>query len=94
MWLAKIIGAFISLAFAVKTGAVSSWYSLITTGTFCLIIPAFSKAILGNVSPKISVWSLEILVIRETSGMIILVESKRPPKPTSITAISTFSSAK
>ncbi|MNL67129.1 hypothetical protein D3C87_1916880 [compost metagenome] len=33
-------------------------------------------------------------MITDNSGVMILVESNRPPKPTSIIAMSTFSSAK
>ena len=39
-------------------------------------------------------WSNPIFVITLTSGRMILVESKRPPSPVSITAISTFSFSK
>lgn len=81
-------------AFSKKTSFVSSSYSEITTGTFDLIIPAFSFAIFVNVSPKILIWSKPILVMTLNSGLIIFVESRRPPKPTSITATSTFSFAK
>ena len=63
-------------------------------GVFCLIIPAFSAAISGKVSPKNCIWSYPIFVITATSGYMIFVESKHPPKPTSMTAISTFCVAK
>ena len=39
-------------------------------------------------------WSNEIFVITEARGVMIFVESSRPPSPTSITAISTCWSAK
>ena len=51
-----------------------------------LMIPAFSAAILGSVSPKNCMWSGEMLVITHTSGVMMLVESSLPPIPTSITA--------
>ena len=59
-----------------------------------LIIPAFSRAMASNVSPNRAMWSKDILVMTEASGWMMLVESNRPPKPTSIMAISTSSSAK
>ena len=59
-----------------------------------LIIPAFSNAISSIVSPRMFIWSYETVVITETAGKMMLVESSLPPRPTSITAKSTFSSAK
>ena len=44
--------------------------------------------------PRIASWSLSIFVIMETIGLPTFVASSLPPSPTSITAISTFSSAK
>ena len=88
------MAAFSTEALLINTSAVSFWYSPITTGTLCLIIPAFCAAIKGRVSPKISIWSQPILVITERSGVIMLVESNLPPRPTSIIAISTCSRAK
>ena len=63
-------------------------------GVSFLIIPAFSFAIDSKLSPKISLWSKEIGVIAVTFGETTLVESSLPPKPTSITAKSTFFLAK
>ena len=63
-------------------------------GISFLIIPAFSFAIDSKLSPKISLWSKEIGVIAVTFGETTLVESSLPPKPTSITAKSTFFLAK
>ena len=92
--LANTIEEFRSYATRSKTGRVSSLASPITTGTLCLIIPAFSAAILASVSPRNMVWSRLILVMTDIIGVMILVQSRRPPKPTSIMAISTFCSAK
>ena len=39
-------------------------------------------------------WSLLMLVMAVTSGLMTLVLSSRPPRPVSTTAISTFCSAK
>ena len=77
-----------------KTACVSGCVSPITQGVCCLMIPAFSAAISASVLPKNSVWSIPILVMTESNGVRILVLSNRPPKPTSMTAISTFCSAK
>ncbi len=85
---------FFSLAIFLKTGSVSVWISPITTGVFDLIIPAFSKAISAKLLPKNCVWSNPIFVITDSIGEIIFVESRRPPKPTSIIAKSTFCLAK
>ena len=53
-------------------------------------IPAFSLVINSMVLPKITVCSKEILVITETSGVIMLVESNLPPSPVSMILISVF----
>ena len=63
-------------------------------GVFSLIIPAFSKAILSKVFPNIDSWSISILVIMESSGFIMLVESNLPPSPVSIILISVLESLK
>ena len=57
-------------------------------------MPAFSFAISIKLLPKNSLWSNPIFVIRETRGFKIFVESNLPPKPVSITAISTLDFAK
>jgi len=64
-----------------------------TNGTPGLRIPAFSAAIASIVSPRISVWSSPIDVITVTSGASTLVQSSRPPRPTSTTAQLTLSCA-
>ena len=61
-----------------------------THGTPGLIIPAFSRAIFASVLPKNSVWSMPILVMTDRTGVSTFVLSSLPPKPVSITAISTF----
>ena len=76
-----------------KTGSVAGSLSPTTTGTSGLIMPAFSKAISGNVSPSMSQWSSPILVMTLSSGVMILVLSSLPPRPVSITATSTPRSA-
>ena len=54
-----------------------------------LMMPAFSKAIFASVSPRICVWSKLMLVMIDSIGSQTLVESKRPPRPTSTMAKST-----
>ena len=53
-----------------------------------------SVAIFSSVSPSKAVCSRLILVITHNIGVIILVLSSLPPRPVSITAISTPASAK
>ena len=65
-----------------------------TTGIPGLMIPAFSLAISSIVPPSTFTWSRLIGVITETSGVMIFVESSRPPRPTSITLISAPTLAK
>lgn len=77
-------------AVSVNTRRTSPSASPIITGMRGLIMPAFSDAISGRVSPSSAVWSLEILVMIDSSGVMMLVLSSRPPSPTSITAISTL----
>ncbi len=48
----------------------------------------------GHRCPSWAMWSLLMLVMAVTSGLITLVLSSRPPKPVSTTAISTPCSAK
>ena len=88
------MGAFSPRALCVNTERVSKLLSPITTGTFSLMMPAFSRAILSKVFPKNLVWSRLIFVIIDNIGVIILVQSSRPPSPTSIIAISIWQSAK
>ena len=91
---ANSIGDFNSLATALKSGPLSLWYWLTTTGTLDFIIPAFSAAIFSNVSPNKFIWSKLMFVIKDTFGLITFVESNLPPKPTSIIATSSSSFAK
>ena len=91
---ANTIIASISCAFASNTTRVSGRASPTTTGVPCFMIPAFSYAIFDNVLPKNWVWSSEMLVMMESKGLIMLVQSNRPPKPTSIMAKSTCCSEK
>lgn len=51
----------------------------------CLFYCYFSR-----VSPKNCTWSYEMLVIILSSGIMTLVESRRPPMPTSTMAMSTL----
>ena len=90
----KVMKVFIALAFIVNTLFTAPDTFPTTTGTSSLIIPAFSLAILVSVWPRYCIWSKPILVITHRSGVMILVQSRRPPMPTSITATSTFWSAK
>ena len=91
---AKYNGACFSAAFLSNTGFVSGVVSPITTGTPGLIMPAFSPAISSSVFPKNCVWSKLMLVMTQSSGVMMFVQSSRPPSPTSTTAMSTFFSAK
>ena len=91
---AKTMSASSFCAFALKTICVSGTDSPITTGTRCLIIPAFSAAIAPSVLPRNWVWSSDILVIIDRIGVMMFVQSSLPPKPTSMMAMSTFCSAK
>ena len=59
------------------------------TGMLFLMIPAFSAAIFGSVSPSREVCSSPMLVMTLTIGMMRLVASNRPPSPVSMTATST-----
>ncbi len=68
------------------TARASSPRTPLTTGRPRLMIPAFSAAIAPRVEPSRRVWSNEIVVSTETSGRTALVESSRPPMPTSTTA--------
>ena len=57
-------------------------------------IPAFSVAIRRSVLPRISLWSLLMVVITERRGERMLVASSLPPRPTSTTATSIPEAAK
>ena len=57
-------------------------YGPITTGLSCLIIPAFSLAINYRVFPSIFSWSIPIEVMIDNYGVITLVVSYLPPRPT------------
>eukprot|EP00658_Telonema_sp_P-2_P083901 TRINITY_DN9195_c0_g1_i16.p1 TRINITY_DN9195_c0_g1~~TRINITY_DN9195_c0_g1_i16.p1 ORF type:complete len:455 (+),score=100.33 TRINITY_DN9195_c0_g1_i16:124-1488(+) len=62
-------------------------------GTPFFMIPHFSMAISSTVFPRMSMWSMPMAAIPHAAGRgMILVLSIRPPIPTSMTAISTFSS--
>ena len=54
-------------------------------------MPAFSPAIAARVEPNCAQWSRPIEVTMLSSGVRMLVLSRRPPRPTSITATSTCS---
>ena len=76
--------------FRSNTGSVSGSLSPTTTGVSGFIIPAFSKAISGNVFPSMSQWSSPMLVITLNTGEMMFVLSSLPPRPVSTTATSTF----
>lgn len=61
---------------------------IVTHGTPGFMMPAFSDAISSIVLPRNLVCSIPMLLITATSGLITLVESRRPPIPTSMIAIS------
>jgi aldose 1-epimerase len=71
---------------SIPTGRVASRYSPTTTGTCGLMMPAFSPAISASVLPRNWVWSKLMLVMMESIGVMMLVQSSLPPSPTSITA--------
>ena len=85
----SLMGEFVSLALLTNTGRVSSVVSPITTGTPFLMMSAFSEAIFSSVSPRNCVWSGLMLVIMQRSGVMMFVQSSRPPNPTSMMATST-----
>ena len=91
---ANVMGAFSDEAIASKTGRVSGAVSPTTTGIPCLMIPDFSIAMSSSELPRNCVWSILMLVMTDKIGMMMFVQSRRPPMPTSITAISTCLSAK
>ena len=64
------------------------------TGTPGLMMPAFSAAMAASVSPNCLTWSKLMLVMIDTHGVQTLVESSRPPSPTSSTAALTLRRAK
>ncbi len=66
----------------------------VMTGIPGLIMPAFSAAIFAIVFPSSPVWSFDMSVSTETSGITTFVESSLPPSPVSMIAISTFISWK
>ena len=51
------------------------------TGTRGLMMPAFSAAISGSVSPSHCWWSRATGVIMAAAGVTMLVASRRPPRP-------------
>jgi hypothetical protein len=54
-----------------------------TTARGLLKLPAFCQAMASRVSPRMSMWSMLMLVMTDTSGRAMkLVESYRPPMPT------------
>ncbi|UKI42523.1 MAG: hypothetical protein L6V95_06320 [Candidatus Melainabacteria bacterium] len=66
-------------------------FSETTSGTFSFIIPAFSNAILSIVSPRRSLWSIEIEVIIDKMGFVTtFVASNLPPSPVSKITTSAF----
>ncbi len=58
------------------------------------MMPALSAAISSTVSPSQAVWSREMGVTTATAPSATLVASQVPPRPTSMTATSTGTSAK
>ena len=71
------------------TASASRCCAATIAGTPRLRMPAFSAAILSSVSPRNSVWSIEIGVMTVASGCsITLVASSRPPRPTSSSSTS------
>lgn len=78
---------------ALRTSYTSSGL-MVTHGTPGFMMPAFSDAIFSIVSPRNAVCSRPMLLMTVTSGMMTLVESRRPPIPTSMTTISAETSLK
>ena len=88
-WIASTSAAPRSAAQRRITAAASGRRSPMTTVIPGLMIPAFSNAIAPSVSPRCCWWSKSIVVIAPATGVITLVASKRPPRPTSMTPTST-----
>ena len=76
------------------TARGSSATTPLRTSTPGLMMPAFSAAIAASVSPSCLVWSRLMLVMIERHGVQTLVESSRPPSPTSNTAAAACRRAK
>ena len=87
-------GACLRRAMVLRTLNASGDRTPVIQGTPGLMIPPFSCAIFRIVVPRICVCSNPIVVITETSGVMMFVASNLPPSPVSMTAISTCSSAK
>mmetsp|Transcript_228 Transcript_228/g.576 ORF Transcript_228/g.576 Transcript_228/m.576 type:complete len:262 (+) Transcript_228:1166-1951(+) len=80
-----------SAARSFRTCMAQSCCGPVTAGAPGFMIPAFSNAIFGSVSPRISMWSKPRAVMPQAAGWsTMLVASMRPPMPTSSTATSTF----
>ena len=89
---AYVRGQFIQ-ALSSNTGSVSGSLSPTSAGMPGLKMPAFSPAIASRVSPSWAQWSRPMVVTTASSGVRTFVESSRPPRPVSMTATSTPSSA-
>ena len=71
------------------TARASTGSSPTITGSPALRMPAFSYAMLASEFPRWRSWSNAMEVIAPTTGAMTLVASNRPPRPTSMTAVST-----
>ncbi len=91
-----VISSFVPFSSAIWSSIAATFSSCgaESAGTFFLKIPAFSFAIEAKSLPRIFVWSRLIWVIAVTSGSTTFVESRRPPRPVSMTATSIAWSAK
>ena len=86
-------GACFSWAIPRMTAATTSPWAWSTAGRPGFRMPPLTTAISSRVEPRVLVWSRPMRAMTLTSGWITLVGSCVPPRPTSITATSTFSRA-
>lgn len=74
-----------------STSCASGSCGAVKHGTPRFMIPAFSPAINARVSPRISMWSYPRVEMPHTAGLgAAFVASRRPPRPTSRIATSTW----
>ena len=84
---ARVTGTCSSAARAKSTANASGRCRAKTAGIPGFRIPAFSLAMASMVWPRYASWSKSMGVITVRTGSTTLVESRRPPRPTSITAV-------
>ena len=65
------------------TCSAAGWVEAEREGMLGLMMPTFSRAILGMVFPSQRWWSRATLVRMLSCGVMMLVASRRPPMPVS-----------